>query len=183
MFIKKIFIIIFIIFSITSCRWITSAGTSNIAFTNIKVPPGTPKFQKGYKDGCATLLYARGYGPYRARYDFSLDPKLLDDSEYMFGRKRGYSFCFNYVVGGAGQFAGGWDQIIYGQGTPFDMGKGNIDDTLQYGNVFDSWGSSGGGVDGSIDLLQTNRVGGGSKTSVFGGHIFYGRNTGQILGW
>lgn len=183
----KIFLfIITLLLSLSSCKWFTEAKLPQLAFTNIEIPPGTPNFQKGYKDGCSTALYARGYGPYRMRYKYALDASLIDDSEYIFGRKRGYNYCFVYIAGASGHFSGGWDSYLYGQGTPFNMGKGNLNDTQIGGNVFDSWGDMAGGVSGSLDVLQSNRINGTSKTSVFGGPMFWGKTAeqnSQILGW
>jgi hypothetical protein len=189
----KTIAIITLLFFITSCKWITGAKVHNLAFTNIRVPPGTPNFQKGYKDGCSTVLYSRGNTFYRTKYSYRLDADLIDDSEYYFGRKRGYNFCFGYITGASGHLSKGWDAYIYGQGTPFDMGKGNINDTVigrpsgsqggKTANVFDTWGDMKGGVGGSLGVLQKNRTNDGG---VFGGHIFYGKTSkqmNQILGW
>lgn len=190
-------IIITILLTLSSCNWFENSWLENarlphLAFMKIKMPTGTPNFKKGYKDGCATALYARGYGIYRAKYQYSFHPELIDDSEYFFGRKRGYNFCFGYVSG-SGHFAKGWDGYIYAQGTAFNMGKGNINDTVigrasgsaggKANSVFDTWGSMEGGVGGSLNLLHKNRA---NEGGVLGGHIFYGKNAkqlNQILGF
>ena len=190
---KKIIIILTFLLSISSCKWLTEADTSELAFTNIKIPAGTPKFQLGYKDGCSSVLYTRGNGLYRSRYAYEFHPELIDDEEYFFGRKRGYSFCFNYITGPAGHFAKGWDGYIYAQGTPFDMGAGTIDDTVigrasgTYGgkanSVWDTFGDMKGGLDGSIGVLTRNRANTGG---VLGGSMFYGQTSAQqnqILGF
>ncbi len=189
---KKI-IIIFTLLIISSCKLFSGAGLSELAFTNIKIPAGTPNFQKGYKDGCSSVLYTRGNEFYRTRYKYMFDANLIDDDEYIFGRKRGYNFCFGYITGAAGHMGKGWDGYMYAQGTAFDMGAGNIDDTVigrasgnapgKANSVFDTFGDMKGGVGGSIGVLTRNRA---NEGGVFGGHIFYGKTAAQqnqILGW
>ncbi len=182
---KKIIIILILLFT-SSCRWFADSKFTdhNLAFTNIRVPPGTPNFQKGYKDGCSTVLYSRGYGLYRTRYDYKFDPELIDDPEYFFGRKRGYNYCFGYITGGSGHFSGGWDRYLFAQGsTGFNMGKGNLNNTALGGGVLSD--KISGGVGGFLGVLQQNRAG-NKKGSVMGGHIFYGNpgaNSGNILGF
>jgi hypothetical protein len=183
----KSFLILLLLVSVSSCKWFSSSSLPNLAFTNIKVPAGTPNFKKGFKDGCSTVLYSRGFGLYRARYSYSFHPELIDDPEYYFGRKRGYNFCFGYVAGSSGHFAKGWDGYIYAQGTPFDMGAGNINDTVigrasgsskgKTSNVFNTWGDTKGGIGGSLSVLQSNRANSGG---VMGGHIFYGQDAKQL---
>ena len=180
---KKIILIVTLLLFISGCRWFTDAKIHNLAFMQIKIPQGTPNFQKGFKEGCATVLYSRGYGLYRTFYEYQFSPELIDQPDYFFGRKRGYNFCFGYITGGSGHFAKGWDAYIYGQGTPFDMGKSSIDKTVLGGNVLDSWGDMRGGVGASLGVLQKNRANNGGA---MGGHIFYGNvnaNSGNILGF
>ena len=111
----KIFIkiLLFIITAqcISSCAWIKNATTPYFAFTNFKVPDGTPKFQAGYKDGCSTALYSRGTVLYRNRYSYKFDPKMIDDPEYNFGHNRGYGWCFMNAVGASGIRGSGVDAI------------------------------------------------------------------------
>jgi hypothetical protein len=184
---KNIIIILTLLIFTSGCKWFSEAKLHNLAFMNIKMPAGTPNFQKGYKDGCSTALYSRGNTLYRTRYKYSFHPELIDDPEYFFGRKRGYNFCFGYITGNSGHFAKGWDGYIYGQGTPFNMGVGNINDTVlgqvsgsdgkgKTNNVFNTWGGMEGGLSGSLGVLQKNRA---NEGSVMGGHIFYGQTAKQ----
>ncbi|MDA0901884.1 MAG: hypothetical protein O3B09_00540 [Proteobacteria bacterium] len=168
---------------IAGCRWVTEAKLPPLMFGREIQVEGTPKFKLGFSDGCRTVLHARGYGFYRAKYKWEFNPDLIDDSEYMFGRVRGYNYCFGYVIGGSGHFSGGWDKYILGNasGTPFNMGKGNIDNTVKYGNVFDVLNVPGGGVSGSVDVLS-----GGGGGGVLSAHPFWGKRSqesGKIIGW
>lgn len=173
-------LIISILLTTSGCRWFADAkGLHNLAFTNIRVPEGTPNFQKGYKDGCATVLYSRTNALYRAKYEYRFDPELIDNKEYFFGRKRGYNYCFGYSTGGSGHFGSGWDKYIYGQGTPFDMGRGNINDTIPQGK--DTMPDNSG-IGGFFQILTQS----GGGNTVLGGHPFYGKksmNSDRIFGW
>ena len=100
----------------------------------------------------------------------------------MFGNRRGYSYCFNYVIG-SGHFRGGWDEYLFNKGgMAFNMGKGNINDMVDYTDVFEIFdGKKSGGVGGTIQALT-----GGSENSVFGSHIFWGNRSVEktkIIGW
>jgi hypothetical protein len=179
----KIFkIIILIIFTVnlSSCRWFSGSGAPFLAGTRINTPPGTPKFKKGFEDGCGTVIYARGNVLYRNLYKHNFDPKLIDDSEYSFGYKRGYSYCFQYMIGPTGQVGGGADTYLwrrdpssFSQG----MGKGNIDNTVNYGAL--NWWAPGS-LDGVIDQTENSSSGLGG---VFTSYPTWGTpSTGQIFG-
>lgn len=91
---KQLFLLLLLL-QIASCRWISGAGMPHFAWTDIRIPDGTPAFQKGYKVGCAAVLYARGNVYYRTKYDYEYDPKMIGNPEYRFGYSRGWSWCFN----------------------------------------------------------------------------------------
>jgi len=182
----KIFKILFIIIlaiNISGCRWFSGSGLSFVAFTDIRIPPGTPKFKKGFKDGCGSVLHSRGNIFYRSIYTHSFDPKLIDDSEYSFGYKRGYSYCFQRQFG---IFGGGADQYLanppsFTQG----MGPGSIDLTVNPDGAARS--PLGGaivpdsGLDGVVGYTTTNKLG---NTGVFGAYPTWGsQTTGQNFGW
>ncbi len=85
--------------SLFSCKWFTSAGTPFFSGMMPKIPEGTPAFQQGFKDGCSSVLYARGNGAYRSIHDYRFDPKMIGNPEYRFGHSRGQSYCFQNIVG------------------------------------------------------------------------------------
>lgn len=178
--ILKIFITIVLIFTLNNCRWFTGAGQPFLSGTRIHTPPGSPKFKKGFNDGCSTVLFARGNYFYRMLHKHTYDPKLIDDSEYAFGYKRGYSYCFQYSVGPTAQFGGGSDMYLYpykNASNPFDQGMtaGSIDSTISYGAL--QWWTAGS-LDGVIS--QTQNSGNGS---VFGSYPGWGTpSTGQFFG-
>ena len=168
---------------LTNCRWFTDAKLSPMAFGKAIEVEGTPKFKMGFKDGCETVLHARGYGFYRSKYKWKFNPDLIDDPEYSFGRKRGYNYCFGYVIGGSGHFSGGWDKYILGNfgGTPFNMGKASIDGTVPGGDVFNVLNVPAGGVSGSLDVLS-----GGNGGGALSAHPFWGNRKAEsekIFGW
>lgn len=179
----KILIIAFILMPFSGCKWFTEAKPPALSFAQITVPVGTPKFQKGYKDGCGTVLYARGNILYRNIYKHNMDPSLIDDSEYMFGYKRGYSYCFQYAVG-SGHFSGGADTYLYPKvPTPYTQGMtaGNIN------NVYNGYGAlnwmniPNGGLDGVVDAFSKNTHGQGG---VFSAYPTWGTpNTGGNFTW
>lgn len=151
-----------------------SATRPYLSFLNYEVPNGSPNFQDAYKAGCETVLYARGNGLYRTRYHgHKFNPKMIDNPEYRFGFSRGYSYCFNFIVGG-GHFGtisgtgGSSDDYIYGKGTAFDMGTSSINNTVNYGPL-DWLIIPDGGLNGSVDVLQKGRGG-----TVMGSHPFWG---------
>ena len=175
---KKIFFIAIILLTNQGC------STSYLSMTNFKVPDGTPIFQEGYKDGCGTILGARSTSLYRMKYaGYKRNPDYIDNPEYNFGYSKGWSYCFNYIVG-AGYFGqGGSDQYIFGKGPQFDMGRGNWDSTINYetGTWNNPTSSEGGSnsVDGIWGEFQAPK-----GFSVFGGHPLYGTsNNTQIFGW
>lgn len=190
---KKTLLILILILILSSCTWITGAGPTFLAGTRISIPEGTPKFQQGFKTGCSSMLHDRGNVYYRTFNKHYFDPEMIDDTEYMNGYKRGHSYCFQYSIAGNGFFAGGPDLYIfsYKDYTPFDngMGKGNIDDTVKYGNLDWGTGQELGGLNGVVSgvskSLSTNTsvsgaYGGGG---VFGSHILWGTpSRGQIFG-
>jgi hypothetical protein len=173
---KKLIWIILII--ISACK------SSYLAMTNFKVPDGTPMFQEGYRDGCSTMLGMRSTVLYRMKYNgYKYNPDYIDNPEYKFGYSRGYSYCFNYIVG-AGYFGqGAADTYITGKGTPFPMGTDNWNNTVNYqeGSWTDAMNVGGyGGTNGVWSYLQSSEKGG---FSTMGSHPLYGTNSSQIFGW
>jgi hypothetical protein len=121
-FLKTISLAIIVSCLLSSCQWIKSASTPYFMFTNFKVPEGTPKFQAGYRDGCSSVLYARGSVFYRNRYGFRYDNKMINDQEYNFGHQRGYSWCFQHSIQGNTGTRGSITKIIddYGYDSTFN---------------------------------------------------------------
>ena len=180
---KKFFIFL-ILLQISSCRWIGGAGTPLFGSLSVKVPDGTPVFKQGFKDGCESVLYARGNQLYRHRYSYKYDPKMIDNTEYRFGRNRGYNFCFFEVVGGDAMTS--FDRYIlpYGNGIGvFDMSAGDINNNWGgfFGGGADTWGVANSTSGGFDSLFKTWSGGGGG--SVFGANpLWAGGSEGQLFG-
>lgn len=182
----KIFIriiAIILLFNLPSCRWFTNAEMPLFGGSSIKIPKGTPTFKKGFRDGCSSVLYARGNLWYRTRYDYRYDVKLMGNPEYRFGHTRGYNWCFHNAVGPAG-LVGSPDRYLFIHG---------YDKTFNAGNVNDGWGGmfgggiaplinvTGGGLNGVFDVLQ--KGGGGTGKTAFGTDpLWYGGSKGQFFG-
>jgi len=60
--------------------------------TNMSVPPGTPIFQAGYKDGCRSAWADVGVRGYNERVE---DEKMKANADYQAGWGRGYGECFS----------------------------------------------------------------------------------------
>lgn len=60
--------------------------------TSMSVPPGTPTFQAGYKDGCRSAWADVGVRGYNDRVE---DEKMKANAEYQAGWGRGYGECFS----------------------------------------------------------------------------------------
>lgn len=164
-----------------SCRWKDVFGTPFVAFTKIKIPRGTPAFQKGFKDGCLTGEYSRGNQFYRTNSGFRFDPKMIGNSEYLFGHKRGYSVCFVKFAGTSDGPNTSFDRSLNPYGYDSGFSAGNINDT--WGGMFDGLdgsikGKMGSGVDGIFEMWS-----GRGKSSAFGANpLWAGGSKGQIFG-
>ncbi|MBM3589781.1 MAG: hypothetical protein FJX30_00175 [Alphaproteobacteria bacterium] len=178
---KKIFLIIFLIITSASCQWIKDSGTPFFSMMNIKIPPGTPTFQKGFRDGCENIVYARGNPLYRAKYKgFRFDPKMIGNSEYRFGHSRGQSFCFMHVISNVHNSADNY--LNYYDPTMMAQNYNTVGDGLFDGGVFSqSLTTPGNGIDGIFDVLQ--KGGGGTTGSAFSSNPFWaGGSVGQFFG-
>lgn len=154
---------------------------------DIKVPHGSPIFQKGYKDGCGTVIYARGNQLYRDKYSYQYDPALIGNVEYRFGHQRGYTACFQYYLAGPTGPLGSWERVMLLNNHTFDTSRGDIGaawggffggtagkglgETIGDGfnPIFGAWagGSTIGGS--SSGVLSSNPLwAGGSGTQIFG---------------
>lgn len=60
--------------------------------TAMSVPPGTPAFQKGYKDGCRSAWADVGVRGYNDRVE---DDTMKANADYQTGWGRGYGECFS----------------------------------------------------------------------------------------
>jgi hypothetical protein len=178
----RIILLLTLLVALDSCRWKDVIGTPFVSFTKIKIPRGTPAFQKGFEDGCLTGQYSRGNQFYRTNSGFRFDPKMISNSEYLFGHKRGYSVCFV-------KFAGTSD----GPNISFDraLNPGGYDSTFNAQDINTAWGgmfngvtpsmkgSLGNGVDGIFDIWS----GGSKSNSVLGANPLWSAGSkGQIFG-
>ena len=177
--IKKTFLLL-VILSFSGCKFFTGADSYFFMGMNYKIPDGTPIFKQGYRDGCENGIYTRANVLYRGKYHgFKYTPSLIDNPEYKFGYGRGYGYCFTMNTSGA--HAGSFDQFIYGRGTPFEMGRGNIDGTVNYeqGTWSNPFNVNAGGIDGVWGAVQSPK-----NFTAFGSHPLYGTpNTNQVFGW
>ncbi len=184
---KKVTLVLILLSLLSSCRWFGEATTPFFSWTNFKVPPGTPVFQQGYKDGCSTVLYARGNVFYRSRYSYKFDPKMIGNTEYRFGHSRGYSFCFQHVLASTSGPVGSFDKYLSPQGYDKTYNAGNINDTwdgaLANDGVFSgSVTTPGNGLNGIFDVLQ--KGGSGETRGVFDSNpLWAGGSKGQYFGW
>ncbi len=193
----KYTLLIFAFFNLSGCRWFSSASTTYFAWTNFKIPEGTPTFQKGYKDGCSTVLYARGNDYYRTRYSYRYDPTLIGNTEYRFGHQRGYTWCFQNIlsaVAGHGTidrflFPHGADSMTGGLDyTPKDFNKmGLFGDPDGYSVFGSSVSTTPGGVDSMFGVWQKGTdkdgVGGAGETAFGTNPLWAGGSKGWWLGW
>ncbi|MBU6141344.1 MAG: hypothetical protein KGP29_07340 [Proteobacteria bacterium] len=190
--INKTLLVALLFFSLVSCKIFTIPGkVAFLPFTNFKVPPGTPAFQAGYKDGCSGVIYARGNVFYRSRYDYRYDPEMIGNAEYKFGYSKGWGWCFYNVVG-VGQSAPNKsaDRFLspYGTRPTFDTSPNTVDNA--WGGFFGGLSSpidgnsTPGGLDGSYDILQKGISGGsaGSGQSAFGNPLWSGETSPGFMG-
>jgi hypothetical protein len=175
----KIFSIILIL-TLSGCKLFSGSSRYVFANMNYAIPDGTPTFKQGWKDGCENGIFSRGNTLYRTKYSgFKYTTELIDNPEYKFAYGRAYGYCF--TMNTAGAHTGGFDSFIYARGTPFDMGRGNIDDTVNYetGSWKNPLNVKHKGVNGNFDAIQSPK-----GFSVFGSHPLYGTpNDNQIFGW
>jgi len=166
---------------LSNCKWFTGAGTPYFSGLNFKVPQGSPAFQQGYKDGCSTILYARGNGLYRDRYGYRYDPKMMGNPEYRFGHARGQSYCFQSIIGPIPQTSAdrylspfGYDPTYSAKPISSTWGGGMAGDVA----AFDTFkGSAGGGLD------EVMGIWGAGSGGVLGGRVLWeGGSSGQIFG-
>lgn len=176
------------------CRWFTSIHTPYFAMTNFKVPDGTPTFQRGFKDGCSTVLYARGNDYYRTRYHYRYDPTLIGNTEYRFGHSRGYTWCFqNILQQSTGH--GPIDRFLFPHGPDsmtggLDYNPNNINKMGLFGVPGDDSNplkTSNNSINDMMGVWQkgTDKDGvGGAGASVFNSNPFWaGGSGGWWFGW
>jgi hypothetical protein len=173
-------LIIVLSLQLGGCKWFTNAGTPYFQWTNFKIPEGTAAFKQGYKDGCSTVLYSRGNGFYRTRYQYRYDTKMIDNPEYRFGHSRGYSWCFQTIL--TGQTNGSFDKYI---------NPGGYDPTFNANNINNAWGGMFEGLDAPIKVNPGNGFdamfgvwsGSGTGGSVFSSDpLWAGGSKGQFFG-
>lgn len=179
------------------CRYFTAASTPYYSWTNFKVPDGTPTFQKGYRDGCSSILYARGNDFYRSRYSYKYDTAMIGNTEYRFGYQRGWSWCFQTILapqtgprgGGLGKFLFVYGNESYG----FDSAPNSINSTGLFGDIdgntafATSLSNPGSGVNAMFDVFQKGTdaggVGGKGETTFGTNPLWSGGSRGGFLGW
>jgi hypothetical protein len=177
----KIILIIFLL-SLSSCKWFTGASLPSFAGMTIKSPDGTPSFQKGYKDGCATILSARGNSLMRQRYGgYNYDAKMIGNPEYRFGFSRGWSWCFQVTIGPNNMVSPDRFLMPYGQQTTFEMTASDIGSA--WGGLFGGGGKAmGETISGGLDGVLGS-VGSGGAGGVFSGNpLWAGGSSGQFFG-
>ena len=179
---KKILLIASLLLILPNCKWFTGAGTPYYSGFSFKIPDGTPSFKKGYSDGCAMILSARGNSMMRQRYGgFHYDADMIGNPEYRFGYSRGTSWCFQTTIGPNNVTSPDRYLAQYGNNTTFDMTAGNINNL--WGGLFNgSEGKAmgetvGGGLDATMSAV------GGGAGGVFGGNpLWAGGSGGQFFG-
>ena len=187
----RLILLILISFSFISCKLLTIPFKSSFApLSNFKVPPGTPAFKSGYKDGCSSVLYSRGNMFYRSRYEYRYDPNMIDNTEYKFGYSKGGNWCFTHIVGiSPDNVLGPGDGLssLYpnGANAMFDMSPNSMDNA--WGGMFGSGlsspidtNSTPGGLNAIFDVYQKGISGGqaGAGGSVFGSNPLWSGNKG-----
>lgn len=159
-----------------SCKWFTRAHLTFPAFTGIKIPKGTPAFRTGFEDGCSTALYARGNVFYRTKYDYRYDPKMIGNTEYHFGHRRGYSWCFLVALAPINK---SFDAYI--EDPPFDMSAGNISNNWDgfFSGPLGGKITSGTTIDDVFGIWSKNKHG----QSALGTYpLWAGNSVGQFFG-
>jgi len=173
-FMIRYFFLIILLF-ITSCRWVSDASTSYAIGTGFKVPPGSPVFQQGFKDGCSQIFYSRGNMFYRWRHKYNYNTKLNGNSEYRFGYTRGKSFCFNYIVGGVSSF----DRMLFPHKDPIVAQDYNTTVDGMFGGVDSPIpAADNGGLNGLFDMW----AGSGSTSALGANPLWAGGSSGQFFG-
>jgi hypothetical protein len=184
--IVKLFFLV-ILLELSGCKWITTATTPVFMFSNVKLPDGSPAFQKGFEAGCKTVLYSRGNIWFRTRYKYTYDPKMIGNPEYRFGHSRGYTACFHAIVG---MNQSSFDRYIApGTGPGGGFGYGVFD--MKAGDIQGAWGGffgdtgiqniinvPDGGLNGNFTLLS----GGGGGGVLTANPLWAGGSSGQFFG-
>jgi hypothetical protein len=181
---------LFFFFLEGGCAWFTSASLPYYTGTSFKIPDGTPIFQRGYKDGCSTVLYARGNDFYRSRYKYRYDPNLIGSAEYRFGHQRGYTFCFQTILAATiGPYKGSGLDAIYPYGSATGAGfevkySGNVNSNGFFGGSSDVnaiWATvPADGLNATFGVFQkgTDASGkGGAGATPFGGNLIWSSGT------
>jgi hypothetical protein len=115
------------------------------------------------------------------------NPKMIGNPEYRFGYGRGYTWCFQNVLGGIAGPQASFDKAIapYADNTNFGYGVFDTkaaDMSANWsgffgGNVFNSMATDNNSWDGVWGVVQT----GGGKT-VLGTVLWEGGSSGQFFG-
>ena len=188
----RLILLILISFGLISCKIFGIASKGTFApLSNFKVPPGTPAFKSGYKDGCSSVLYSRGNMFYRSRYEYRYDPNMIDNTEYKFGYSKGNAWCFAHIVGiSPDNTLGPGDGLssLYPNGAKamFDMTPNNIDNAFDgmFGGlsapINANTDSTPDGLNAIFDVYQKGISGGqaGAGGSVFGSNPLWSGDKG-----
>lgn len=146
-------------------------------FGQFKIPDGTPSFQTGYKDGCSSSTYARSNVFYRTFYKHKYDPKMIGNPEYRFGYSRGYTWCFQYSLSGAGANQS-WDRYILPAGNNNDLKSISIGE--MWGDFFtNSNAPYGNNISTGIEGMFT----GGNIGNAMGDPLWGTSNVGTFFGY
>lgn len=171
------FLLVFFLLQTSSCRWFSSTSSPYFFGANFKIPPGTPVFQQGFKDGCSSILFARGNGFYRWRNNYRYDVKLSRNTEYRFGHSRGMSWCFQNIIGTTTLVS--FDRYILPYGNDENMLAADIG--TAWGGMFEGTGKiieNGNGFDDMFKVWSGGKNGGAMSANP----IWAGGSEGQFFG-
>ena len=176
----KLIVISLILFA-TSCRWFGHDATTQF-LRNFKIPtpPGSPIFQRGFKEGCAGILYSRGNFFYRFMFKYEYDVSMNYNKDYRFGYKRGYNVCFLRIISTKTTSA---DRLLFPNASGNDTGNRfySVTDYNSTSGMFGGLESPigpGGDVNGIFEMWST-----GDNGSLLGSNpIWAGNSRGQFFG-
>ena len=95
---RKILVIISILFAVSSCNYVTKPVPHGLYKNLVEgAPPGTPGFRYGWKQGCESGMAAYGSLHYKMAYKFQYDRTALHNDEYHKAWEMGFRHCRWYT--------------------------------------------------------------------------------------